>query len=78
MSGIHRVLRAFASTCAVRTVAVSSWLSSVAIAATTEAVTEPVTAQTASQPLLEPSTLLLVGVGLIGLAVYRARYRDQK
>lgn len=78
MSGIHRVLRAFASATAVRAVTLGSFVSSVAFAATTEAIPEPVTAQTASQPLLEPSTLLLIGVGLVGLAVYRARYRDQK
>lgn len=78
MSGIQRVLRAFASVVAVRAIAFGSILSSVAFAATTETIPEPVTAQTASQPLLEPSTLLLIGVGLIGLAVYRARYRDQK
>ncbi len=28
-------------------------------------------------PLLEPSTLVLVGLGLIGLAVFRTRYRQE-
>jgi hypothetical protein len=29
-------------------------------------------------PLLEPSTLALIGLGLVGLAVFRARFRDEK
>lgn len=27
-------------------------------------------------PILEPSTLLLVGLGLVGIAVFRAKKRD--
>lgn len=27
-------------------------------------------------PILEPSTLLLVGIGLVGIAIFRSRSRD--
>jgi len=31
-----------------------------------------------ASPVLEPSTLVLIGLGLVGLAVFRARFRHEK
>lgn len=41
-----------------------------------DAATTPVRASAA--PMLEPTTLLLVGIGLVGIAIFRTRYRHEK
>jgi PEP-CTERM motif len=40
----------------------------------TEAPVAP--AQAGATPMLEPSTLLMVGLGLVGIAIFRSRHRD--
>ncbi len=59
-----------------RTTLLAALTASVAHASVIDSATNPVRASAA--PMLEPTTLLLVGIGLVGIAIFRTRYRHEK